>query len=61
MSGSNGRCSTSERGETPLPYRDGPVEGDGFITIIATGWKRSGDKAQDPKSDPETHAVPDPG
>jgi len=40
MNVSSARCSTSERGESPLPYRDGPVEEDGFITVIATGWAR---------------------
>ncbi len=57
MSGSNGRCCTSEPDRLTL---DGPVEEDGFITVIATGWIRPGDKVQPPGSDPETSAVPDP-
>ena len=56
MSGSNGRCSTSEREGTPLPYPDGPVEEDGFITLIATGWTRPCAGATGPGTGPEPPA-----
>lgn len=56
MSGSNGRCCTSEPDRLTL---DGPVEEDGFITVVATGWTRPGAAAADPERDPKPPAPSD--
>lgn len=58
MSGSNGRCCASDRADTPV--RDGLIEEDGFITVVATGWSRPDAKEPDPETGREAPALPDP-
>lgn len=56
MSGSNGRCCKSEPDQPPGRL----VEEDGFITIIATGWRRPDAGARALETDPDPAAPPDP-
>lgn len=58
MSGSNGPCCTSDRPDTP--DRDGLIEEDGFITVVATGWSRPGAMSPVAKHEAEPPAPPEP-
>jgi hypothetical protein len=58
MSGSNGRCCTSEP-DQPQIVQEGLIEGDGFITVFATGWTPPGAAAADPERDPKPPAPSD--
>lgn len=58
MNGSKAQCSTSDRADAP--DREGLIEEDGFITVVATGWSRPDAKEPDPEAGREAPDLPDP-